>query len=48
MVGTGCDDPVTEAWLGGAAWDVDIAGTRYGVAVSLRPLYDPSSARVRS
>jgi 4-methylaminobutanoate oxidase (formaldehyde-forming) len=47
MVSTGSDLPVNPAWLDGAAWDVDIAGTRYPVTVSLRPLYDPTSARVR-
>ncbi len=48
MVSTGSDEPVTGAWLGRATWDVDIAGARYPVTVSLRPLYDPTSARVRA
>ena len=29
-------------------WEVDIAGTRHPVEVSLRPMYDPTSARVRA
>ena len=28
------------------AWEVDVAGTRYPAEVSLRPMYDPTSARV--
>jgi 4-methylaminobutanoate oxidase (formaldehyde-forming) len=33
---------------GAARWEVDIAGVRYPAEVSLRPRYDPTSARVRS
>ncbi len=40
-------DPVTGEWLSGGRWQVDIAGDRHDVQVSLRPLYDPTSARVR-
>ena len=40
-------EPVTATWLDAASWDVDIAGTRFPVTVSLRPLYDPTSVRVR-
>ena len=42
----GHDGPVTPQWLADGAWEVDIAGTRHDVRVSLRPLYDPTSARV--
>ena len=48
MVTTGSQAPVTTAWLDDGAWDVDIADTRYPVTCSLRPLYDPTSARVRA
>ena len=29
-------------------WEVDIAGRRYPASVSLRPLYDPTNARIKS
>ncbi len=45
FVGNG-DGPVTAQWLADGAWEVDVAGTRHGARVSLRPLYDPTSARV--
>jgi 4-methylaminobutanoate oxidase (formaldehyde-forming) len=40
--------PVTPDWLSSGSWEVDIAGTRYPAEVSLRPMYDPTSARVRA
>lgn len=39
--------PVTPDWLAAGSWEVDVAGTRYAAEVSLRPMYDPTSARVR-
>ncbi|GAA4120905.1 FAD-dependent oxidoreductase [Knoellia locipacati] len=42
------DGPVTKAWLDEGTWEVDVAGTRVPATVSLRPMYDPTSARVRS
>jgi 4-methylaminobutanoate oxidase (formaldehyde-forming) len=41
------DHPVTQAYLDGTAWEVDIAGTRYPAVTSLRPLYDPGMNRIR-
>jgi 4-methylaminobutanoate oxidase (formaldehyde-forming) len=41
-------EPVTSAWLDAGAWEVDIAGERHAASVSLRPMYDPTSARVRA
>lgn len=41
------DAPVTAAWLDEGTWSVDIAGTLVPATVSLRPRYDPTSARVR-
>jgi glycine cleavage system aminomethyltransferase T/glycine/D-amino acid oxidase-like deaminating enzyme len=38
---------VTKDWLEAGTWEVDIAGERYAAEVSLRPMYDPTSARVR-
>jgi 4-methylaminobutanoate oxidase (formaldehyde-forming) len=39
---------VTKDWLDAGSWEVDIAGDRYAAEVSLRPMYDPTSARVRA
>jgi glycine cleavage system aminomethyltransferase T/glycine/D-amino acid oxidase-like deaminating enzyme len=41
------DEKVTKDWLDAAIWEVDIADHRYAAEVSLRPMYDPTSARVR-
>ena len=40
-------EPVSVAYVDAGSWEVDIAGTRYPATVSLRPLYDPTSARVK-
>jgi 4-methylaminobutanoate oxidase (formaldehyde-forming) len=40
-------EPITAGYIADADWGVDIAGTRWPARVSLRPLYDPTSARVR-
>ncbi len=42
------DEKVTKDWLEAGSWEVDIAGDRYAAEVSLRPMYDPTSARVRA
>jgi glycine cleavage system aminomethyltransferase T len=42
------DVPVTKEWLDAESWQVDIAGERHDAEVSLRPMYDPTSARVRA
>ena len=42
------DEKVTKDWLDAGTWEVDIAGERYAAEVSLRPMYDPTSARVRA
>jgi glycine cleavage system aminomethyltransferase T len=39
--------PVDAAYLSSGAWSIDIAGTRYPIAVSLKPMYDPTSERVK-
>jgi 4-methylaminobutanoate oxidase (formaldehyde-forming) len=44
---SGGGSPVTAAWLAEGTWEVDVAGARYPVEMSLKPLYDPTSARVR-
>jgi 4-methylaminobutanoate oxidase (formaldehyde-forming) len=45
---SGQGEPVTPDWLAAGAWEVDVAGTRHAAEVSLRPMYDPTSARVRA
>ena len=42
----GAEEPVTAQWLAEGSWEVDVAGTRHPARVSIRPLYDPTSARV--
>jgi glycine cleavage system aminomethyltransferase T/glycine/D-amino acid oxidase-like deaminating enzyme len=42
------DEKITKDWLDAGTWQVDIAGERYAAQVSLRPMYDPTSARVRA
>lgn len=44
---SGGGSPVTPDWLRAGTWEVDVAGTRHPVEVSLRPMYDPTSARIR-
>ncbi len=41
-------NPVDAAWLQEGNWEVDIAGKRYPIALSLRPFYDPEMKRIRS
>jgi glycine cleavage system aminomethyltransferase T len=41
------DRPVDAAWLRDGRWEVDIAGKRYPVTVSLRPLFDPRMERIK-
>ena len=41
-------EPVDSDWLGGAEWEVDVAGTLHPAVASLRPLYDPRMERVRA
>jgi glycine cleavage system aminomethyltransferase T/glycine/D-amino acid oxidase-like deaminating enzyme len=41
------DEKITKDWLDAGTWQVDIAGERHDAEVSLRPMYDPTSARVR-
>jgi 4-methylaminobutanoate oxidase (formaldehyde-forming) len=40
--------PLDQAWLDAGRWEVDVAGVTYPASVSLRPLYDPRSERVRA
>ncbi len=42
------DAPLTADWIDAGAWEVDIAGQRHPARVSLRPIYDPDSSRIRA
>ena len=44
---SGGGEPVTPDWLKAGTWEVDIAGVRHPVEVSLRPMYDPTSSRIK-
>jgi 4-methylaminobutanoate oxidase (formaldehyde-forming) len=44
----GTAEPLTQAWIDAADWTVEIAGAVHPVTVSLRPLYDPTNARIRA
>jgi len=40
--------PVNADWIRAGAYEVNVGGRRYPIAVSLRPLYDSANARIRS
>jgi 4-methylaminobutanoate oxidase (formaldehyde-forming) len=44
----GDGEVVTPDWLAAGAWEVEVAGSLHVAEVSLRPMYDPTSARVRA
>ena len=41
-------EPITEEWLRAGTWDVEIAGARYPMVASLKPMYDPAMERIRA
>ena len=41
-------EPLTPDWLDAGTWEVDIAGERHPAQTSLKPMYDPTNARIRS
>jgi glycine cleavage system aminomethyltransferase T len=44
----GADVPVDAAYLASGDWHIEIAGKRYPMVASLRPLYDPNMLRVKA
>jgi glycine cleavage system aminomethyltransferase T len=40
--------PIDQAWLDAGRWQVAIAERVYPAIASLRPLYDPSMARIKA
>ena len=47
MLSTADGSPLDQSWLDSGEWTIEIGGATYPARVSLRPLYDPTSARVR-
>ena len=41
-------EPVDQAWLDGAEWHVEVAGRLVPARASLRPLYDPTNAKIKA
>jgi len=46
MIETG--EPVTAETLSTGTWEIDVAGVRYPAIASLRPMYDPTGARIKA
>ncbi|MHB1129899.1 MAG: GcvT family protein [Ilumatobacteraceae bacterium] len=46
MVDAG-QEPLTTSWLSEGQWTVEVVNQHYEAATSLRPFYDPDSARIR-
>jgi len=42
------DEPIDAAWIEAGEWTVEIAGQMYPAIASLKPLYDPTNARIRA
>jgi 4-methylaminobutanoate oxidase (formaldehyde-forming) len=41
-------EPLTQRYLDDGEWTVEVADKVYPARLSIRPLYDPTSARVRA
>ncbi len=39
--------PLDQAWIDAGTWELEIGAQRYAARASLKPLYDPSNARIR-
>lgn len=42
------NEPITSDLIAASTWEVEIAGRRWPIFVSLRPMYDPGNLRIRS
>jgi 4-methylaminobutanoate oxidase (formaldehyde-forming) len=40
-------EPIDPSFVAAGTWEVDVAGKRYRATASIKPLYDPTSERVR-
>jgi 4-methylaminobutanoate oxidase (formaldehyde-forming) len=47
MVDAGAGNTLDQSWLDSGEWTVEIGASGYPARVSLRPLYDPTNARIR-
>ncbi len=47
-VGLGYVDVPADGDVLGAAYEIEVAGTRYAATTSLKPLYDPTNARIKA
>jgi glycine cleavage system aminomethyltransferase T len=41
-------EPLNKTYIQEGEWEIDIAGKRYPVGVSLRPMYDPKMERIKA
>jgi 4-methylaminobutanoate oxidase (formaldehyde-forming) len=41
-------EPITQRWLDAGRWEVEVAGAAHAAALSIKPLYDPASDRVKA
>ncbi len=41
------DEPIDDAYLAAGSWEVEIANVKHAATVSLRPMFDPTSAKIR-
>jgi 4-methylaminobutanoate oxidase (formaldehyde-forming) len=46
MIETG--EPVTPDVINSGTWEIDVAGSRFPAAASLRPMYDPDNSRIKA
>lgn len=42
------EEPIDQKYLDAGAWEVEIAGKSYPAVASIRPLYDPTNAKVKA
>ena len=41
------DVTINKKFLTSGTWEVDIAGTKYPISLSLRPMYDPKNDKIK-
>ena len=44
----GHGEAITNEWIAGAEWSVEVNGRRHPATASLRPMYDPDNARIKA
>ena len=48
MIETGDGEPVTQAYIDEGKWEITIADKVYPAEVSLKPMYDPTNAKIKA